>query len=303
MTLEQLRLFVAVAERQHVTRAAVALRLTQAGVSAAIAALEAQHAVKLFDRVGRGIVLTQAGLMFLPEAKAVLARAALAATSLADHTGLRRGHLTLHASQTIASYFLPPILTAFRARYPGISLALAIGNTGQVARAVMEGAAALGFVEGQLSAPDLVVESLAGERMVVIVPPTHPWAHGAALTPADLRRADWVFREVGSGTRDAFLAALAEQGLTAESLNIVLTLPANEAVREAVVAGAGVACLSPLVCAGALAGGALRTANLLLPVRAFNAVRHRERYVSAAAAAFLAAARGALPAQAGLNKR
>ncbi len=78
MTLEQLRVFVAVAERQHMTRAAEALHLAQSAASAAIAALEVRHGAKLFHRVGRGIELTEAGTLFLVEARAVLARAASA---------------------------------------------------------------------------------------------------------------------------------------------------------------------------------------------------------------------------------
>src|SRR3546814_10149610 len=74
MTLDQLRIFVAVAEREHVTQAARALNLTQSAVSAAIATLEDRHGAHLFDRVGRGIALTEAGRAFLPEARAVLAR-------------------------------------------------------------------------------------------------------------------------------------------------------------------------------------------------------------------------------------
>ena len=75
MTLEQLRIFIAVAERQHVTEAARALNLTQSATSAAIAALEERHNVRLFDRVGRGIMLTDLGRSFLPEARAVVAGA------------------------------------------------------------------------------------------------------------------------------------------------------------------------------------------------------------------------------------
>jgi DNA-binding transcriptional LysR family regulator len=289
MTLEQLRIFAAVAEREHVTQAAAALHLTQAAVSASIAALESQHGVKLFDRVGRGVALTTAGRQFLPEAQELLARAAAAEAALDDFAGLKRGRLKICASQTMASYFLPAVIAGFRRQHAGLVVELAIGNTAQVARALREGAAELGFVEGPLDAPDLAVEVVAGERMGVFVPPAHPWARGGALTPGDLRRAEWVFREEGSGTRDAFLAALAERGIELAALNIVLTLPSNEAVREAVAAGAGVACLSPLVCARALQAGVVRQANLLLAPRQFNAVRHKERYASQAAAAFLQA--------------
>jgi DNA-binding transcriptional LysR family regulator len=92
MTLEQLRIFVAVAERQHVSQAAQALNLVQSAVSHAIAALETRHDTKLFDRVGRRIELTDAGRMFLGEARAVLARAEAAELALSEIGGLKRGH-------------------------------------------------------------------------------------------------------------------------------------------------------------------------------------------------------------------
>ena len=113
MTLEQLRIFVAVAERQHVTRAAAELHLTQSAVPSAISALEPRHDVRLFDRVGRSIVLNPVGEAFLAEARAVLAQAQAAERALADFGGLRRGRLAVAASQTVASYWLPPRLAAF----------------------------------------------------------------------------------------------------------------------------------------------------------------------------------------------
>jgi len=291
MTLEQLRIFVAVAAREHVTQAAAVLNLTQAAVSASVAALETQHGVKLFDRVGRGVALTAAGRQFLPEAQALLARAAAAVAALDDFAGLKRGRVKICASQTIASYFLPLVLAGFCKSHPGVQVELAVGNTGQVVRRLQEGGAELGFVEGPLDAPDLAVEEMAGERMAVYAPPDHAWGKGGALTPGDMRRAEWIFREEGSGTREAFLAALPALGVDPASLNIVLTLPSNEAVREAVMAGAGVACLSPRVCAMAAELGLVKRANLQLAPRQFNAVRHKERYASQAAEAFLQAVR------------
>ena len=107
MTLEQLRIFVAVADRQHVTRAAEMLNIAQSAASAAIATLEGRHGAKLFHRVGRGIELTEAGALFLIEARAVLARAAAAELVLSELGGLKRGTLLVQASQTTASYWLP----------------------------------------------------------------------------------------------------------------------------------------------------------------------------------------------------
>jgi DNA-binding transcriptional LysR family regulator len=133
MTLEQLRVFVAVAERQHVTRAAAALNLAQ---SAASAALESAHDIKLFNRVGRRIELTEAGVLFLAEARAVLARADAAQLVLSELGELKRGTLTVQASQTIASYWLPRHLVAFHRVHPRIDIGLKIANTAQVAAAV-----------------------------------------------------------------------------------------------------------------------------------------------------------------------
>src|ERR1700761_3517461 len=145
LTLEQLRVFVAVAERQHMTRAAEALNLAQSAASAAVAALEQRHGTKLFDRIGRGIALTAAGALFLPEARAVLARAEAAELVLSELGDLKRGMLAVQASQTIASYWLPRYLVAFRRAHPGVEIRLTVGNTAQVAAAVHDGAAELGF--------------------------------------------------------------------------------------------------------------------------------------------------------------
>ncbi len=287
MTLEQLRIFVAVAEREHMTRAADALGLTQSAVSAAIAALEASYATPLFHRVGRRIELTDGGRMFLGEARGVLARARAAELALAELGGLRRGTLSVHASQTIASYWLPGRLVAFRRTYPEVAVRMAIGNTAEVAHAVLEGTAELGFVEGTVDVAALAVEPVGQDRLVLVVAPRHPWAGGDRLAPEALPNSAWVLREVGSGTRSAFEAALAALGLAIGQLPIALELPSNEAVRHAVEAGAGATVTSELVAAAGLRSGTLVQVPIALPERPFFVLRHRERYFSRAARALL----------------
>jgi len=284
MTLDQLRIFVAVAERQHVTRAAESLNLVQSAVSSAITALEGRHAVKLFHRVGRGIELTEAGRHFLVEARAVLARAEAAEQVLADLSGLRRGTLILRASQTIASHWLPRHLVAFRAAYPDIVLRLGIGNTAEAAEAVRAGDAELGFVEGAVEDANLSSHVVAQDRLVLVVPPGHPLAACPRPEPADLAASAWVLREPGSGTRSAFEAA----GLAPDRLVVALELPSNEAVLAAVAAGAGASVLSEAVVAAAIGAGTLVAVPFALPTRTFRVLRHKERYRSRAADALLA---------------
>ncbi len=294
MTLEQLRIFVAVAERQHVTRAAEALHLAQSAASAAIAALEARHGTTLFHRVGRRIELTEAGTVFLVEARSVLARAEAAERTLADLGGLRRGTLSVSASQTIASYWLPRHLVAFRRAYPGVEIQLTVGNTVQVAAAVHDGAAELGFVEGVVEDEALESIEVARDRLMLVVGPEHPWAGRAGVAFADLPDSEWVLRESGSGTRSAFESALV--GTAAEGrLPAVLDLPSNEAVCAAVQAGMGATVVSASVAASGLEAGLLCAVGLDLPDRAFCVLRHRERHHGSAAKALLALIAKAAP--------
>ena len=287
MTLEQLRIFVAVAEREHVTRAAETLNLTQSAASSAISLLEQKYGIKLFHRIGRGIALTEAGKFFLEEARAILARAQSAEAALGEFSGLARGRLTIHASQTIASYFLPPHLVRFHARFPGVELGVAVGNTAQVARAVIQGEAELGFVEGPVSDPLLAVESVGTDQMILVVAPNHPLANRKAISTDDLLAENWVLREDGSGTRAVFTEAISALGVDPAQLRIAIALPSNEAVRATVEAGIGATALSSLVCVESLASGKLVKLNAKLPKREFNAVQHVEHYRSRAVAAFL----------------
>ncbi|MGJ4913983.1 LysR family transcriptional regulator [Bradyrhizobium sp. HKCCYLRH2060] len=287
MTLEQLRIFVAVATREHVTQAARDLNLTQSATSAAVAALEARYETKLFDRVGRRIVLTATGKAFLVEAKAVLARAAAAETVLNDLAGLKRGQLALAASQTIAGYWLPAFIHRFKAAHPAIRLQLSIGNTEQVADRVREGSADLGFVEGDVDDPALAAQPVAEDEMVLVGPIDHPLCRGASVTTRDLKTARWVLREQGSGTRAVLESALGGFGIAPAELDVAFDLPSNEAVRGAVEAGAGVTVLSRLVVMRAVKAGLLAVANIELPKRRFYSLRHKEHHQTQAAREFL----------------
>ncbi|MBO3759011.1 LysR substrate-binding domain-containing protein [Ciceribacter sp. L1K22] len=284
MTFEQLAIFIAVAEREHLTRAADAIHLTPSAVSSAIRKLEAFYRVTLFNRIGRRIELTPEGRAFLPEARAVLARAKAAELMLAEMGGLARGSLAVRASQTVASYWLPQMLMRFHADHPGINLALTTGNTATVTRAVLDGEADLGFVEGPVDEPALSVTRVADDEVVVVVAPDHPWAAGQALEFGYLAESGrWVMREAGSGTRAVFEDALATNGIDRARLVIVLELPSNEAVLSAVRTSGCAAAVSRISAETLLLEGHLVRANIALPARQFSLLRHKERRVSKAA--------------------
>lgn len=282
MTLEQLRIFVAVAERCHVTRAARAIGITQSAASANIAALEGRYATKLFSRVGRGIELTDTGRSFLPHARAVLKAVAEARAALAEHAGLASGSLAVGASQTIASYWLPRRLAAYHAAYPGVQLKVIIGNTREVESAVVEGAVDVGLVEGATRHPSLERDRLDRDRPLLVVAADQPAPPRDRSGRIDLKAMTWVIREPGSGTRAVLEELAAEDGLSLDDLAIFLELPDNESVREAVEAGAGSTIISEHVVAHALEAGLLKVIPIDLPPREFALVRRRDRHPSAA---------------------
>jgi DNA-binding transcriptional LysR family regulator len=290
MTLDQLAVFVAVAEREHVTRAAEALNLTQSGASAAIAGLERELGTKLFHRVGRNIALTEGGKLFVAEARTILARVESATLAVQEMLALKRGRISIKASQTIASHFLPPRLVEFHRRHPGIKLSVSIGNSSQVAHAVGDGEVELGLIEGlkdDIDNQHLVTELVAEDRIALVVSPDHPWARRRKLTPQDLAATAWAVREDGSGTRAIFHQALAKLGVPRSEQRVAIELPSNEAVLTAVVAGVGPAILSESVCASCIAAGTLKRLPVTLDSRSFYAVQHGDRYRSRAVTTLL----------------
>ena len=287
MTLDQLRIFVAVAERQHVTHAAEALNLAQSAASHAIASLEDRHQTKLFNRIGRHIELTDAGQAFLKEARAVLATVEAAELALIEFSNLKRGALSVQASQTIANYWLPRHLAAFRSAYPQIEIRASIGNTAQVATAVENRETELGFVEAAIHSEQLTSTAVARDQIVVVAAPDHELLKREPITPSDLMEVEWVLRERGSGTRSVFETSLMKFGLKARALRVALELPSNEAVRSAAEAGLGAAVISASIAAPSLEAGLLQQIDFRLPEREFHVVTHRERHTSRAAQAFL----------------
>lgn len=282
MTLTQLRIFLAVAERGHVTRAAESLGITQAAASAAIASLENKYRVKLFNRVGRSVELSDAGQLFVAEARAVLDQARIAERRLGDLGGTTLGKLDIAASQTIANYWLPRRLSAFHDRYPGVQLNVFISNTREVEALVASGEADVGFVEGTTRAPELILDEVDHDQLALVVSAKRWPSLGAGNKDIDIAALPWVVREPGSGTREALETIAAKAGIKWSELNIVLELPSNEAVREAVEAGAGATLISRHVAATSMETGRLRALPLDVPPRSYHMVRHKNRHHSPA---------------------
>ncbi|MFT3687639.1 LysR substrate-binding domain-containing protein [Paenirhodobacter sp.] len=289
MTLEQIRIFLCVAELCHVTRAAERLNLTQSAVSAAIRALERHYDVQLFDRIGRGIALTEAGHLFTAQAQRLMREAESTRALLGNLAREPGGSLRIWASQTIANYWLAPRLIALHQRWPGITVTLHPGNTHEVAQAVMEGHADIGLIEGDLPPSDLLARNVGHDELVLVLPRRHPLARKPRLDAGDYRAMDWLMREPGSGTRAVAEHHLRDMGLAPSDLRIVLDLPTNEAILGAIRSGRFAALLSwRAIRPGEGRVFALRRIQWSpRPIRAFSALTDPRRFRTRAMTAFL----------------
>lgn len=285
MTLNQLRAFVAVAEFLNMRRASETLNLSQPAVSAAINALEQRSCVRLFHRIGGRLELTEAGHAFLPEAQLTLQRAQSAQRILSDLSGLQAGTLHFFASQTVATYWLPQHMAKFAAAHPAVKLSLEVGNTAQTYAAILSGQAELGFIEGQVEETRIVTQIIGGDQLGLYVAPDNS-LRKSKPNAQQLRKAGWILREEGSGTRDHFASSMHGLGVDFADLDVRLELPSNGAVLNAVMGGNFVCAVSALAAESRLKAGMLARLDCDLPPRQFLLIYHSKRYLGSAAKAF-----------------
>jgi DNA-binding transcriptional LysR family regulator len=189
------------------------------------------------------------------------------------------------ASQTVATYWLPRRMARFAAAHPAIHLDLAVGNTRQAAALVLQGAADLAFIEGEVDEPMLARQVVDRDRISLYVASGHALAR-RRVTRRDLEAATWVMRERGSGTRDHAIAGLARSKIAFSSLHVRLELPSNGAVLEAAETGGLGTAVTDLAAAARVKAGRLRRLDWPLPERDFAMLTHRARQPSRAVAAF-----------------
>ena len=213
MTLRHLRIFLAVAEEENVTRAAERLYMTQPAVTRTVQELEEHLGLQLFDRIGRRLYLNEMGTLFRQKTMAVLSAyedLEETASHLEERAALRVG-----SSITIANYILPKVVKRFQERYPDTSVRVQVDNARAVEAMVVEHAVDLGLVEGALCDASLMVVELSSYSLSIVCSPDHPLAGAGLITPADLLRHSLLLREPGSAIRDVFDSALVLHNLVA----------------------------------------------------------------------------------------
>lgn len=238
-TLRQLEVFRAVAAQLSYSGAASALNLTQPAVFAQVKQLEEHLGERLIERVGRRLRVTEAGLVVLRGAESVIAELRRVETEVAALAGLGSGRIDLAVVST-AKYILPDLIGPFSRAHPGIDIRLTVTNRSEIIARFRSQSDDL-YVMGAVP-PDLEAEAvrLAPNSIVLVAAPEHEMA-GRRLGLEALARLPLIMREAGSGTRRAFEALLEARGLVP---TVRMELGANEAVKQAAMAGLGIAAIS-----------------------------------------------------------
>jgi LysR family transcriptional regulator, low CO2-responsive transcriptional regulator len=291
ITVTQLGAFLAVMRGGSVTAAADELVVTQPSVSAAIAALGRELDCELFERAGRGIKPTPAGLAFAPYAADVMGLLEQGRRSAREAAAGAARRLQIAAVTTAAESFVPPLMRAFADRHPDVELILEVGNRQDVLGWVLDHVVDVG-ISGRPPADErLVGEALMENEIVCITAPDDAAAGRRSLDAVALADRVWLLREQGSGTR-----ALNEQFLRDHSLEpATLTLGSNGAIKQAARAGLGISLLSRAAVAAELEAGLLGELRVkeLPPPRPWFVLRSAVGPVPAPAREFVAFARAA----------
>lgn len=251
-------LLLSVARRGSLGQAAAEHGISQPAASTRISRLERRLGVALVERSPRGSRLTPDGVLVAGWAQAAIDAALALDAGVTSLRARSDAMLRVAASMTVAEYLLPGWLTALHARAPGTAVALTAGNSAEVAQAVLDGGADLGFVEGPGLAAGLAAQQAGADRLTVVVAPGHRWARRrSGITAAELAATPLVAREPGSGTRRFLEEALREQA-SLDRMPPVAELSSTTAIKSAVAAGIGPAVLSSLAVAPDLAAGTLQ---------------------------------------------
>ena len=283
-TLKQMLTFIEVARDRSVSKAAARLFVTQPAGSMQLRQLEDAFGLPLVEPSGRNIQLTQAGEEFLTHAIAAVSQFRNLEASMAEHVGLKKGRIELAVVST-AKYFVPMLLVRFARQVPGIEIKLHIDNRENILARLARNEADLVIMGRAPTTLDCVATAFATNPMGIVCAPDHPLSRRKRASFELLRDHGFVVREQGSGTRAAMERLFAQHDVP---LKVVMEMPSNETIKQAVMAGMGLSFLSLRTVRHELAAGHLALVDIAgMPIVGHWYVTHpRQNRLSPAAKAF-----------------
>ena len=245
MNLHLLRVFVTVVESGSFSRAAEKLAISQPAVSKAVRELESQIETTLLERQGRKIATSEVGKILFNYGKNIFAIEDKAEEAITAFHDLEKGHVTIGASTTVATYWLPPLIARFQSEHPNIEIRLLSGNTQEVVKLLIDCQIDVALVEGNTNDPRVEARPWLQENMVVIRGFSENWPNRLSDFIHIAERAYWVVREPGSGSREQTDLFLRRMGISEVKK---IEVGSNEAVIQTVSSGIGLG-LVPSICA------------------------------------------------------
>ena len=283
-TLKQMQTFIEVARQRSVSKAAERLFVTQPAVSMQIRQLEDAFGLPLIEPMGRNIRLTHAGEAFLTYASAAMGQLKDLEALMAEHVGMKQGRIDLAVVST-AKYFIPMLLVRFGRQFPGIHIQLRIDNRENILGLMARNEADLVVMGRAPGTMDCEAIAFATNPLAIVGPPDHALVRRKNLPFSALGEHRFVVREQGSGTRAAMERLFAEHQT---AMDVVMEMPSNETIKQAVMAGMGLSFLSMRTVRHELASGHIALVDIEgMPMVGNWYITHlRHKKLSPAARAF-----------------
>lgn len=258
LELYPLQVFLVAAETENFSETGRRLNLSQPSVSLQMRGLETQLGVRLFDRSGRQIALTEVGQALVPMARELVTQAIRIEEAMASMQGEVVGLLKVGCSTAVGKYILPRLLARVRENHTHVQAVCHVTTRNLALQMLSEGEVHVALTSVREPLKNVEYRPFLTDHIVLVVPPDHRWAqNGGVIHPDDLLEEQFILREETSGTRNTLSDALAWHDLSLDHLNVVLTLGNSEAISMAVQEGIGIAFVSYLVAAEAIKNGAL----------------------------------------------
>jgi DNA-binding transcriptional LysR family regulator len=250
----QLRAFVTLARRGSFTLAAKELHLSQSAVSHSMKALETDLGCRLFDRMSKKVLLTQAGEQLLQHADKILHEMSVARESISQLGKWGRGRLRVGASTTACQYILPEVLSEFKKSYPQVLITVEPGDTREAIELLRNNQIDLALALQPKRDDDFEFTPLFTDEMCFVLSPSHPWAHAGAVVREEIPRQQYVLYN-----KNSFTFELVEEYFRGEDmvLNTVMEFGSMEAIKELVKLALGVSILAPWIARKELEAGEL----------------------------------------------
>lgn len=257
MTLRHMKVFVTVYQTENVTRAAEILNLTQPVVSRTIQEIERYYGVRLFERINRRLHITEAGKVFYTYALHIIDSFDQMEKGMRNWDEL--GVLRVGATITLGNALLPQVMEKFQQEHPSLQLRAAISNGARLQQALLDNQLDVALIEGEIDDPNLSREAIAGDRLILVLPPEDPRKDHGPISLQDLARDNFLLREQGSMGR-----SLVDHIFSVNQIAIQPTMESvsTQAIVRAVHAGLGISFLPEDLVKPALAAGLVSTQKI-----------------------------------------